>query len=286
MSPKGKDIQVDNGEFTRIHNAILEALSRLQVSSLELRIVLFILRKTYGFGKKFDVISLSQFESCGSDKRRIFDAINKLIQLNIIVRKKKGLQAYEYCFNKYIEKWSPECFESRRSGNGKNFNRKTVDVNDTSDSIDTSDVNDTSTSDVNDIGTVDVNDKHKRNKETFKEKDIKKIPISEQTDQQLFFGKVAEICQLDWKIKTNAGRIAKTTGELRKAEYSLDDLENFIPWWIKDWRGQTGKPPTLKQLEELILQSKQGNKTQQTGNKKNKFISDMVIDNLGDGDGK
>lgn len=258
MKPRGKDIQVDNGEFTRVHNSILEVLSKLQVSSLELRIVLFILRKTYGFGKKTDVISLSQFESCGSDRRRIFDAIKKLIQLNIITRKKKGLQTYEYGFNKYIEQWSPECFQPRRAGNGKNFKNKTVDVNDTSDSIDTSDVNDIGTVDVNDNGTSDVNDTHKRKKETIKE-NIKQIPISEQSNQQLFFGKVAEICAVDMKLKR--GHIAKTVQRLKAAEYSLIDLENFNTWWyLNDFRGKNGDPPTLGQLEEKIYQSKLGRK--------------------------
>jgi len=266
MSPKGKDIQVDNGEFTRIHNSILEVLSRLQVSSLELRIVLFILRKTYGFGKKTDVISLSQFESCGSDRRRIFDAVKKLIQLNIITRKKKGLQTYEYGFNKYIEQWSPECFQPRRSGNGKNFKKKTVDVNDTGDGIDTSDVNDIGTVDVNDNGTSDVNDTYKRKKETIKEKGQQKVF----SDQQLYFGKLAEICKVDMKLKK--GQIAKTVKRLRDAGYTMDDLENFIPWWSSnDFRGRKGDPPTMAQLEEKIFQSKESNNS-----KTKKYVSETV----------
>jgi len=254
MSPKGKDIQIDNGEFTRVHNSILEVLSRLQVSSLELRIILFILRKTYGFGKKSDVISLSQFESCGGSRNNTYSAIKKLIQLNIITRNKKGLQTYEYSFNKYIEQWSQECFESRRSGNAKNFNSKTVPATETSPNNITSPATGTSTSPAIGNGTVPAIGTHKRKKETIKEKGQQKVF----TDQQLYFGKLAEICKVDMKLKK--GQIAKTVKRLRDAGYTMDDLENFIPWWSSnDFRGRKGDPPTMAQLEEKIFQSKESN---------------------------
>lgn len=245
MTPKGKDIQVDEGGFTRIHNSILEVLFKVQLSSLELRLVLFVIRKTYGFHKTKDVISLSQFEQCGGSRRKTFDAIKNIIRLNIINRKPINNQYYEYSFNKYIETWLPEAFESRRSGNGHNFKGKTIDQK-VIDQNGTIDLNDTSTIDQKVNKTIDLNDTHKRNKETIKEKD---------ETQKIFFGKLAEICKVDMSLKR--GQIARTTKRLRGAGYTVDDLDNFIQWWrVNDFRGKKGEPPTMPQIEEKIYQSK------------------------------
>jgi len=52
--------QPENGH-TDIANEIIEALWKINLSSYEWRVLLYLLRKTYGWHKKTDQISLSQF---------------------------------------------------------------------------------------------------------------------------------------------------------------------------------------------------------------------------------
>ena len=82
--------------FTKIPNKILEALSQTKLTSYEYRVLLFIIRKTYGWNKETDWIALSQFyESTGILKPNISRTLKKLERRNIIIRgdrKHIGLQ--------------------------------------------------------------------------------------------------------------------------------------------------------------------------------------------------
>ena len=61
--------QTENG-FTRIANEILEALAKVNLSAYESRTVFALWRKTYGFQKKEDRISVSQFQEITGLKRQ------------------------------------------------------------------------------------------------------------------------------------------------------------------------------------------------------------------------
>lgn len=74
-------------KYTKIPNEILEALYKTNMPLECLRIVLFIARKTYGWNKTEDWISLNQFaEGTGILKANVCRAIKKLIDRNIIVK--------------------------------------------------------------------------------------------------------------------------------------------------------------------------------------------------------
>lgn len=103
---KTQSPQLEEG-YTRIANKILEKLSSYRISGEEWMILLTILRKTYGFNKKEDLISLSQFfEATGLAKQSICRAINKLIKKNVINKKATG-NSYLYSFNKLFNTWLP-----------------------------------------------------------------------------------------------------------------------------------------------------------------------------------
>jgi phage replication O-like protein O len=102
----GEEIQVENGDFARVHNAILEALGRARLTGSEFRCVLYLLRKTYGWGKKEDKISLSQWaEGTGMCRPNIVGILRELERKNVIYRSSDGSQIPIYGFNKYIEQW-------------------------------------------------------------------------------------------------------------------------------------------------------------------------------------
>ena len=102
-----KDIQIDNGEFTRIHNDILDALAKSHLTGQEIRILLFLLRKTYGWNKKEDAISLSQFaDGIGlKHSQKVVSVLAELLSKKIIYRNKKVGLIWVYGFNKHLDQW-------------------------------------------------------------------------------------------------------------------------------------------------------------------------------------
>ena len=98
--------QLENG-FTQIANEIMEALIKYRIPGEQMQCLLFIIRKTYGWKKKEDAISLSQFvEATGLVKPSICRAINKLKTKNIIFVNKKANKIHAtYKFNKIYNTW-------------------------------------------------------------------------------------------------------------------------------------------------------------------------------------
>jgi phage replication O-like protein O len=114
--------QIENG-YTKIANELLEALARIRISGEANQILLVILRKTYGFNKTEDAISLSQFHLfTGIKKPSITRAIRKLEELNIINRKANGaIKIYQ--LNKDYSTWRPLPKKITVNNNDKAFNK-------------------------------------------------------------------------------------------------------------------------------------------------------------------
>jgi len=105
--PKERDdnLQVDNGNFTRIHNKILEELAKMQLSGHEIRIIFALWRKTYGWQKKEEWITPQQFHQLtGLGKTRISEAIRKLKEKNLVTEKRNSNKVM-YSFNKHFTTW-------------------------------------------------------------------------------------------------------------------------------------------------------------------------------------
>ncbi len=98
--------QLENG-YLRIANEIMEALARVRIPGEARQILDVIFRKTYGFQKKADAISLSQFSYLtGLSRRSAQRAISQLLTMNII-RKRADARPITYSFNKNYEQWKP-----------------------------------------------------------------------------------------------------------------------------------------------------------------------------------
>jgi phage replication O-like protein O len=98
--------QCEDG-YVRIANEIQDALCRTRISGEERQILDCILRKTYGWGKLEDAISLSQFvDMTGIIKTHIPRAINGLLSKKMITITKNGnAPAHIYSFVKDYEQW-------------------------------------------------------------------------------------------------------------------------------------------------------------------------------------
>ncbi|MCF6154876.1 MAG: hypothetical protein E3K36_06405 [Candidatus Brocadia sp.] len=110
--------QCEDG-YTKIANELFEALIRTDLSGHCFRIALLVPRKTYGFNKKEDLISLSQMaKDTGLSKSRCSQIINVLEDRNIITVSDfcNGLTK-KYRFNKDFETWktvSENCYRIRK----------------------------------------------------------------------------------------------------------------------------------------------------------------------------
>lgn len=96
--------QCENG-YTKISNEILDALCKTRINGEARQCLDLIIRKTYGFNKKRDKISLSQFvENTGVKKTNICRSIIKLKNMKIIIQIQDDRGSI-YEFNKNYEEW-------------------------------------------------------------------------------------------------------------------------------------------------------------------------------------
>jgi len=96
--------QLEDG-YTRIADELLEALAHTRIPGQARQIFDVIVRKTYGFSKKVDHISLSQFcLATGMGKTHVSRAINKLLSMNMIIKKDNG-HMITYAINKHYSTW-------------------------------------------------------------------------------------------------------------------------------------------------------------------------------------
>jgi len=96
--------QVEDG-YCKIANELLEAKAKIRISGEENQIWDVILRKTYGFNKKTDRISISQFVlSTGMKRGNVYRAIKNLIARKIILNIATP-EGVEYGLQKDFSKW-------------------------------------------------------------------------------------------------------------------------------------------------------------------------------------
>jgi len=97
--------QLEDG-YTKIANDILEGILLADLNKEELKIVMAIIRKTYGWNKKTDKISFSQLATLtGIDRRHISRGVKSLLYRDFICRadagrSKFGKPVYNYWINK------------------------------------------------------------------------------------------------------------------------------------------------------------------------------------------
>lgn len=104
------ELQVENGNFTRIVNPLIEELIKIPFKGCELAVALFIIRKTYGFQKKEDEISLTQFQEGLQRARSTINLALKTLQLVGVVKlvKRGNIKGASniWIINKYHTQWN------------------------------------------------------------------------------------------------------------------------------------------------------------------------------------
>ena len=74
--------------FTKVPNELLDMLMSNLLTSAERQVLMCVARKTYGFHKEWDAISLSQFEkNTGITRRHINNALKTLVAKRILAKR-------------------------------------------------------------------------------------------------------------------------------------------------------------------------------------------------------
>jgi phage replication O-like protein O len=96
--------QIENG-FTRIASELLDAIIRFDFSKREYQVLLAVIRKTYGYGKKEDDLGISQItKMTGLHKTHAAKTVRDLINKDVLYRK-DGQFAHIVGLNKNYTKW-------------------------------------------------------------------------------------------------------------------------------------------------------------------------------------
>lgn len=115
------DVQLEHG-YTRIANEILENLALLKINATQHKIILVVLRYTYGFQRKEHNLSASFLaEATDCDKRQIIRELLDLEQRRIITQKIRSGVTRIIGFNKNFDEWVriSACKTNGKSTNGK-----------------------------------------------------------------------------------------------------------------------------------------------------------------------
>ena len=93
--------------YIRMATEVWEALCRIRIPGEARQVLDVIIRKTWGWNKKEDRISLSQFtDATGLKSDKVIRARAKLDSMNLISFKGNGTNT-TYRFNKYFNTWKP-----------------------------------------------------------------------------------------------------------------------------------------------------------------------------------
>lgn len=96
--------EVDDGH-TKLANELLDVLISTDFSKRQYKILLFIIRKTYGWNKSEDDISRSQIvEATGLKNPHVTTTIQELVEMNVLIVS-NGTHAKKYKINKYYDTW-------------------------------------------------------------------------------------------------------------------------------------------------------------------------------------
>lgn len=92
----------------QVPNILVDELMS-ELSGIELKCYLFVIRKTKGWNKEFDAISLSQFISfTGAGKTAVISALKKLVDIGLLIKKTGTRNTSVYAINMFKNRTSSE----------------------------------------------------------------------------------------------------------------------------------------------------------------------------------
>lgn len=300
--------------FTRVPNLLLDQ-AMAHMGNAELRVVLAVMRKTIGWNKQRDRISLTQFEEMtGLARQHVIRGIRDAVN-NCWVRQWKlgRITSYELSLEAGNEKLpvadhgekiignetlpmlvtesyhisnekSPKLVTesyTQKKGKKTKKERKEISSNASVEAIETPPIAVLNSHDEQQIQektkAESITDAPAQETSVRPERARKpKLTENEAARHRELFDAIAQLCVLDAKLA--GGMIARTAKLLREADAvaSGADLAAFRDWWkTSDWRGRTGQPPTPQQVVNSWLQFRQGYATRIDSGKDTGYVDRM-----------
>lgn len=98
--------QTEDG-FLRIANELMEAIYEFDFSKRQFKILLCIMRKTYGYNKKSDDMTVNQLAlAINLDRASVSRALDELVSIGAVM-KRHGKYGYVLELNKHYKQWKP-----------------------------------------------------------------------------------------------------------------------------------------------------------------------------------
>ena len=126
-------VQLENG-YTKIANEILEQIAKVKLNGTQFRIVMTVLRYTYGFNRKEHAMSVNFIsQATGLNKRQVQRELSILIDESIIIVKKEATfsSAAVLGFNKHFDDWGSNSNQVTNKTPGSEKDTQTGDGLDT-----------------------------------------------------------------------------------------------------------------------------------------------------------
>lgn len=239
--------------FTRIPNTLLDiALPKLGYA--ELKIILVIIRKTIGWNKRRDQISLSQFEELtGLTRRNVSRAIVRLRDAGLIRQYRVGQKSYfEVNIDAGIDASVEEIPDTASITKIPVLVSQGIQSSITGDTV---------------LVSLRPPQKKERKKKEMKNSAVADAPAApgkpkrKMEDANIpsgygdLFVKIAAVCRIDPKIPKHAKQISNAAKYLANRNVTPDRIDAFSAWWRKnDFRGQRGEYTLPNYIAELWLQ--------------------------------
>ncbi|MDR2241842.1 MAG: replication protein [Providencia alcalifaciens] len=256
----------DDG-YTRIANELLESLSCCNLTVRQLRVMLAIIRKTYGFGKKVDRISDSQLaDVSGLSRQNVNKSKKELISMNYII-----LDGNKIGVNKEVSAWKNQSRDS--VSNLKTKNVSSLETNEVS-RLETHKRNTLKKKEITNISSENSNESSDRPSEKVL---MVKPDAAVSSPKGNKWGNADDLKAAQW-IYSQVLIVSPTTKEPNWSTWANDirlmrqldghthqDICKMFKWANKDsfWCSNILSPAKLREKwTTLVIQNQQPNRTQ------------------------
>lgn len=99
-------------KFTKISNELLDAVLAFDFGKRQLKVLFYVIRKTYGYSKKADAMSYGQIaKATGMKRRHVIDAVSELKAMQALIVEKsgtvvRGCELNTIGINKDYDRWT------------------------------------------------------------------------------------------------------------------------------------------------------------------------------------
>ncbi len=237
----------DQPGYTRVPNAILDSMADL--TEPELRVLLAITRKTIGWQKECDLISLTQLEGITGLSR---PAVNKALH-TVMAR------GWVECTGRGKQRTG--CYKLTELVNDVNrSDQLTLLTSKPELLVSVNDVNRSSTQLVNDVNTQKKEYKEKKDNDRVGRKATTRTP--KESIAEVIILTLADVCKIDRQVATKPQRdqLYQSAGILSRAGAKQDQNADQIADTIRyvanyyerqHWKGKKGQPPTPAIIREI-----------------------------------